>query len=416
MTRDDAIMLLNTGVAVWNERRLSPGDFCFNLDGAILRGRDLSNANLSGVSLHNADLRRARLRNANLAGAELSHANLQKADLGDASLDRAYLPGADLWDADLRGATLTGATLTCANLAGADLTDDDLSGANLIGALLIGARLRGTRFEGTLLANANLDRAELAGADLAGATVNGTIFANIDLSVVNGLEWVTVQGPCTVGLDTMVASRGQIPSGFLRRCGLLPWQIELARLFDPALDPVRLSEVQGRICELRKTQFPWAGGIFISYSHRDRAVVDKLRDWLLSEGFPVWLDRCSLTAGPLQDQIDRAIRAHDVVLLVLSEASIDSDWVEHELRAARRREKAESRNILCPIALDKSWMSKVQGERNLGAHPDVNWEHLSGKNVLDFSGWQEEATFAEALERLTQGLKSWYFPGLQAAS
>jgi hypothetical protein len=43
------------------------------------------------------------------------------------------------------------------------------------------------------------------------------------------------------------------------------------------------------------------------------------------------------------DQIDKAIRVHDKLLLVLSKASMASDWVKHEVSKAIEREKVEKR-------------------------------------------------------------------------
>ena len=42
------------------------------------------------------------------------------------------------------------------------------------------------------------------------------------------------------------------------------------------------------------------------------------------------------TAGRLEKVVDRAMRLNPIVLLVLSENSVKSDWVEHE---ARKRER-----------------------------------------------------------------------------
>ena len=51
-------------------------------------------------------------------------------------------------------------------------------------------------------------------------------------------------------------------------------------------------------------------------------------------------------SAELRDVRDRQIRVHDKTLLVLSEASIKSDWVENELDMARRKEKKISEQIL----------------------------------------------------------------------
>ena len=98
--------------------------------------------------------------------------------------------------------------------------------------------------------------------------------------------------------------------------------------------------------------------------------------------------------------MDRAIRINDVVLLVLSEASVKSDWVEHELRVARKKEKYEKCDVLCPVALDKAWKDKMS---------EVLWEQvLTTKHVLDFSKWETNAQFEPQLQKLVKGLRIYY--------
>ena len=53
----------------------------------------------------------------------------------------------------------------------------------------------------------------------------------------------------------------------------------------------------------------------------------------------------------LHEQINQAIEVDDRRLLILSEASIASPWVEHEIRRARRKEVQEKRQVLFPIRL-----------------------------------------------------------------
>lgn len=52
------------------------------------------------------------------------------------------------------------------------------------------------------------------------------------------------------------------------------------------------------------------------------------------------------TAGRLEKQIDHAIRHNLIVLVVLSENSVKSDWVEHEAHTARELEKETGRDVL----------------------------------------------------------------------
>ena len=90
------------------------------------------------------------------------------------------------------------------------------------------------------------------------------------------------------------------------------------------------------------------------------------------------------------------------MLLVLSDSSIKSDWVEAELEWTLRKEKDEKRNVLCPVALDDSWKGKVED--------DVLWRQVKKKNVLDFSKWKTKA-FDTPFQKLEDGLKRYYGPG-----
>jgi hypothetical protein len=277
-------------------------------------------------------------------------------DLGEAHLGEADLGGADLSLANLSEADLRGANLPGADLRGADLRRANLRRANLTGANLAGANLNG--------------------ANLNGAKCHGTVFADVDLSEVKGLDQIKHWGPSTIGTDTLIRSRGKIPEAFLRGCGLTPWEILSVNFYDPALTPALFAELQYRIFDAWTKGRSMINGCFISYSWEDAEFVDKLRDCLMSEGVNVWLDRHDMVAGPIQDQVWRAIQIHHVVLLVLSDASVRSDWVENELDMARSKEKAEGRAVLCPVALDNAWKTKVEAKDGPGDPNRQLWRTL----------------------------------------
>ena len=111
-----------------------------------------------------------------------------------------------------------------------------------------------------------------------------------------------------------------------------------------------------------------------------------------------------MVAGPIQAQVWEGIQRHHVVLLVLSDASVRSDWVENELDMARSKEKAEGRAVLCPVALDDTWKTKVEAKDGPGDPSRQLWRTLQQKLVVDFSGWRTKA-FEEAFQKLLRGLK-----------
>jgi len=396
MDRDEALKLLlggPEGVKEWNRRREAGEEI-----------PDLSRANLSRANLIGANLSRADLREANLIEANLREAKLGRADLREANLREASLGEAKLSRADLRTTNVSGANLREANLREADLLGADLSEANLNNADLHCADLRVTKLcsadlRGASLVGANLNFAHLDGADLAGAFCLGTVFAGLDLCQVHGLEQFCHRGPSTVGVDTLARSRGRIPEPFLRGCGFAPWQVLVARLHDPTLMADEINDIVYRIFNERTKGPLMVGGVFISYSHADSGFVDQVYERLDQEGVPVWLDRREAVAGSLQRQVFDAMRLTDVVLLVLSEASVHSDWVEHELEMARQKEKTEQRDVLCPVALDAAWKAKLD---------DVLWRQVKKEYVLDFSAWENPQAFDAQFRKLLKGLKIYY--------
>jgi uncharacterized protein YjbI with pentapeptide repeats len=170
---------------------------------------DLHDAVLIGYDLRHADLAGANLTGAYLAGAYLDRARLTSAVLRKAKLFRAHMGSTDL-----RGA----------NLEGADLGGAHLGDANLTRANLRGAHLRGTNFYG-----AHLDK-----ADLRDAKLGRTIFGNVDLSAVKGLQSVEHVEASTIGLDTFYMSKGKIPESFLEGAGIADdMRLQLATIFKP---------------------------------------------------------------------------------------------------------------------------------------------------------------------------------------
>ena len=416
-----------------------------NLRGANLSGADLSGANLSGANLSETYLNRADLSEADLSESDLSgtnlnranlietnfnRANLNRADLSEANLSKSHLSEANCSGADLSGAKLSGAILNRADLSGAKLSDAifnraylikaNLSGANLSRADFSEADLSGTNLNRANLSETNLNRANLNRANLSEANLSGTyflrthlsiadfsytiigatFFTDVDLSETLGLEKVKHAHPSTVSTYVLQHSNGKIPEVFLRGCGLSDWEIESAKLYIPNLSNEEINKVVYKIYDLRATQSIQISPLFISYSSADTTFVDRLEKGLNKKGVRFWRDIHDMTAGRLETQIDRAIRQNPTMLLILSNNSMNSDWVQHEVRKARELEKELGRDTLCPIALDDGWKSSRWPQRVM--------EQVMEYNILDFSKWEDESTFNAKFAKLLSGLDLFY--------
>jgi hypothetical protein len=240
----------------------------------------------------------------------------------------------------------------------------------------------------------------MAGVDLTEAWIGWTTFGENNLDQVSGLETVSHSGPSPISVQTLSRSKGNIPRRFLVGCGLSDWQIENVKLFNPYLSNEEVTNIQYRIHDLRVHQAIQIKPLFISYSHSDTAFFNHLETHFNKQGIRYWRDTHHATAGKLEKQIDRAISLNDIVLLVLSEHSTNSDWVEHEARKAREKEKQTGNDALCPIALDDSW--------KMCRWPERLREQIREYNILDFSQWQDQSQFDKVLARLIDGLAIFY--------
>jgi hypothetical protein len=124
------------------------------------------------------------------------------------------------------------------------------------------------------------------------------------------------------------------------------------------------------------------------------------------EHLRVWFAAEDIKGGQhLVEQIDRAIRFYDKLLLVLSQHSLQSEWVITEIRKARRIERSERRRKLFPIRLID--MDTIQAWECFDADTGTDLAVEVRKYYIpDFSKWKDNDMFEAAFERLYRDLKS----------
>ena len=368
--------LLNEGVEAWNEWRREEGKGVR----AGLRGANLTEADLEGVRLTGADLREAHFAGAILFKADLQEAILFKADLQEANLIAAYLSGADL-----RGAYLAGADLREAHVTGANLGGADLSGANLIAAYLGGANL--------------------GGADLTDVTLYETMLINVDLSTVTGLDKCKHHGPSCIDHRTLARS-GKLPLSFLQGCGLSDWEIQAASFYQKELGRDEATDIAYELVNTRFGNPFQYESCFISHSTADKTFCDQLHDRLQEEGIRTWFAPKDMRGGrKLFEQLERGIYLNDRLLLVLTEESMRSNWVQFEILTALERERSEGRDILFPISLVdfdriQRWQCR-DPDTGRDMAKAVREYHILG----EFKDWQNPRKFDTAFQKLLRDLR-----------
>jgi uncharacterized protein YjbI with pentapeptide repeats len=387
MANKEHISILKLGAPVWNNWRQENDEIIPDFSGADLRykplyGTNLYEADLSNAVLTNVMLSNANLRYANLCGADLKEASLVGADLSMADLQQACLQGANLSKAVLYRTKLEGICLREANLKSADLKETKLRNADLAATDLSYANFYHTDLRYVNLSKANLTEAYLRDADLRHAELNstvlqGTICWRTNFSNAKNLDSCVHWGPSIIDHWTILISGG-LSTTFLRGCGLPDVLIEYL--------PSLLTEpLQFYSC-------------FISYSNKDEEFARKLYEDLQNNGVRCWFAPEHLRIGDkIRLAIDESIRVYDKLLIVLSENSIYSKWVEHEVETALDKENERGKQVLFPIRLDNSimeqkvdWGAKIRRERNIG----------------DFTKWKDPEVYKKAFSRLLRDLKA----------
>jgi hypothetical protein len=90
--------------------------------------------------------------------------------------------------------------------------------------------------------------------------------------------------------------------------------------------------------------------IFISYSHADADFVDSLAKQLVRHKHYIWLDKWELNVGDsLIQRIQGALHLTPGLIVVLSKASVESEWCKKELESGLIRELEEKRVVVFPI-------------------------------------------------------------------
>jgi len=373
--------------------------FTANLSGAVLTKSNLSGANLVATILSGVDL-----SGADLTEADLGSANLTEANLSEAILIRAHLSGANLFKANLSGAVLTKAELTRAHVTRANLTGADLHEANLREATLCEANLSGIEdLSGAILTGANLNEADLREANLVGANLShvlldrakfegaiagSTIFGGVDLSSCSGLDSIEHVGPSTLGVDSIINSKGRIPEIFLRGVGLpdewityIPSQVGHGIKFFSCL---------------------------ISYSSLDEPFPTWLHDALQSKGVRCWRDKKELLPGhDISRELARGIRSMDKFLLCASKNSLTSAWVEEEIAITLEEERKLRNKLgekvlkLIPLNLDGYMLGD---QWDLGTHAG----EIRSRVAPDFRGWRtNREVFETEVDRLINALRDY---------
>jgi hypothetical protein len=180
----------------------------------------------------------------------------------------------------------------------------------------------------------------------------------------------------SIGIDTFFESGG-LPESFLRGSDVPDEFIQYA------------ASLVGKAIEYYSC--------FLSHSSKDNDFARKFYKDLQGRNIRTWFAPEDLKIGDRFDlRIDESIRFHDKLVIILSANSVNSDWVETEVKSALEREQKEGKDILFPIAIDEEgftskqpWAADIRRKRHIG----------------DFRKWKSHDDYTAAFDRLVRDLK-----------
>lgn len=122
--------------------------------------------------------------------------------------------------------------------------------------------------------------------------------------------------------------------------------------------------------------------VFISYSHSDVSIVNKLAAHLVKHNANVWVDTWELNVGDsILNRVQDAIQESSALLVILSKTSVESEWCKKELSAGLMRELDEKIVVVLPVLVDDCEIPLFLREK---MYADLRTDFNKGlHNILD---------------------------------
>jgi uncharacterized protein YjbI with pentapeptide repeats len=334
-----------------------------------------------------ADFSRSNLRGSRFHECNAIRCSFQECDLTDADFEPSALGEADFFKADL----------TRANLSKCNARESFLVQAKLIETKLSLTVLTGAVFGATIINNVHLLTTELS--DIRHALpsyIDGATIDNIrdDLLKARFMGQATEEtGGSKLGSDKLGEIEQQLSSQIMPRIRQF-----LLRAGSSKDDLERIDAVTPS----------FAGdfaSVFISYSSRDEEFARYLDTQLRLYGISVWFAPNSMRGGrKIHEQVERAIGDQDKLILVLSDASLKSNWVSTEIIAAFSREERQARQVFYPIRIAEFDTIRAWTLFDADSGLDIA-KRVREYYIPDFSEWGNPLNIAEQLSRLVEDLR-----------
>ncbi|MDA3883993.1 MAG: toll/interleukin-1 receptor domain-containing protein [Candidatus Delongbacteria bacterium] len=123
--------------------------------------------------------------------------------------------------------------------------------------------------------------------------------------------------------------------------------------------------------------------IFISYSSQDSKFADRLAQDLGKMGVNLFYAKWMIKVGDsIVEKINTALLSHDILLVILSNSSVNSHWVNRELNSSLMRQLNKQNIRIFPVLLKSCVIPPLLADIK---YADFTIEYQSGLNELLFA-------------------------------
>ena len=127
--------------------------------------------------------------------------------------------------------------------------------------------------------------------------------------------------------------------------------------------------------------------IFISYSSKDRPWVEQFAKALETHGWSVWWDRNIPTGGSFNQVIRQELSTAKCAIVVWSEQSVESEWVQAEAAEAKKQDK------YLPVKINESDIP-------------LGFTQRTFQSLVDWEAGVDHAGFSQLLKDIERLVKS----------
>lgn len=104
--------------------------------------------------------------------------------------------------------------------------------------------------------------------------------------------------------------------------------------------------------------------VFISYSHNDRDLVDRIVAGLKADGHDIWMGALRLKPGDnISAKVDEGLNQAEALIVVISENSFRSQSVQQEFAAIALQQISKRERRIIPVKLDQSAVPSYLADR-----------------------------------------------------